>query len=117
MASSSTSSLSSVYPMPFNRLAYSSAMGSVPSIASSESQSDVSSIGSDWSDVKVIAERLGITDESDLKNDRFKVDRQKLENMIKSIAIYIYVNAILFSFIFYYSHFFLFCLLAAFATV
>lgn len=49
---------------------------------SSESQSEISTIGSELSDVKGIAFQLGI-DPDDLCNERFKVDRQKLENMIK----------------------------------
>lgn len=49
---------------------------------SSDSQSEISSIGSEISDVKGIAFQLGI-DPEDLCNERFKVDRQKLENMIR----------------------------------
>lgn len=63
--------------MPFNRLLYQSVRHS------SESQSEISSIGSDWSDVRTIAAELGITNLDELANERFKVDRQKLENMIK----------------------------------
>lgn len=50
----------------------------------SESQSEISSIDSDWSDIKSIAIQLGVSNPDDLVIQRFKVDRQKLENMIIS---------------------------------
>lgn len=51
---------------------------------SSESQSEASSSAeSDWSDINSIALQMGIHPK-DLCVERFKVDRQKLENMIKS---------------------------------
>lgn len=50
---------------------------------SSESQSEASSSAeSDWSDVTSIALQMG-WDPKDVVTERFKVDRQKLENMIK----------------------------------
>lgn len=67
--------------MPFNKLLYQAGQ------QSSESQSEISSIGSNWSDIRSIALRLGITNEADLTNERFKIDRQKLETMIKSMAM------------------------------
>lgn len=63
--------------LPFNKLLYQAVR------ATSESQSEVSSVDSDWSDVRGIALQLGVSDPDDLANERFKVDRQKLENMIK----------------------------------
>lgn len=51
---------------------------------SSESQSEASSsTGSDWSDNNGIALQMGL-DPKDLYAQKFKVDRQKLENMLKS---------------------------------
>lgn len=53
----------------------------------SESQSEISSESSDWSDLKSIAVKLGINNPDDMVTERFKVDRQKLETMIKSIYL------------------------------
>lgn len=50
----------------------------------SESQSEISSVDSDWSDIKSIALKLGVANADDLVSERFKVDRQKLESMIQS---------------------------------
>lgn len=50
---------------------------------SSESQSEISSVDSEWNDKGSIALQLGISDPNDMANERFKVDRQKLENLIK----------------------------------
>ncbi|XP_055384865.1 protein bicaudal C [Condylostylus longicornis] len=50
----------------------------------SESQSEISSVDSDWSDIRAIAINLGVQNPDDLLTERFKVDRQKLENMIRS---------------------------------
>lgn len=53
---------------------------------SSESQSEASSSAeSDWSDINSMALQMGLNPK-DLCVERFKVDRQKLENMIKSIV-------------------------------
>lgn len=52
--------------------------------APSETQSEISSADSDWSDVKTIANKLGVANPEELHTERFKVDRQKLEQMIKS---------------------------------
>lgn len=49
---------------------------------SSESRSEASSVESDWSDINSIAIQMGVSP-NDLAIERFKVDRQKLENMIK----------------------------------
>ncbi|KAI9575920.1 protein bicaudal C [Glossina fuscipes] len=52
--------------------------------APSETQSEISSADSDWSDVKTIANKLGVANPEELHTERFKVDRQKLEQMIKT---------------------------------
>lgn len=41
-----------------------------------------SSVASDWSDINSIALQLGVSPD-ELTNERFKIDRLKLENMIK----------------------------------
>lgn len=51
--------------------------------APSETQSEISSVDSDWSDIRAIALKLGVSNPDDLHTERFKVDRQKLEQMIK----------------------------------
>lgn len=53
---------------------------------SSESQSEISSVDSEWNDKGMIAAQLGISNPDDMANERFKVDRQKLENLIKGKA-------------------------------
>ncbi|TMW46084.1 hypothetical protein DOY81_008835, partial [Sarcophaga bullata] len=52
--------------------------------APSETQSEISSMDSDWSDIRAIAMKLGVANPDDLHTERFKVDRQKLEQMIKA---------------------------------
>lgn len=50
---------------------------------SSDTRSEASSVASEWSDINSnFALQLGVNKE-DLKDERFKIDRQKLENMIK----------------------------------
>lgn len=66
------------YLSPFNKLIYESVR------RHSESQSEISSVDSDWSDIKSIALQLGVANPDDLLTERFKIDRQKLENMIRS---------------------------------
>lgn len=71
----------------FNRLLYGSTGAGTPAASSgppSETQSEISSADSDWSDIRAIANKLGVQNPDDLHTERFKVDRQKLENMIKS---------------------------------
>ncbi|KAH8262827.1 hypothetical protein KR044_000804 [Drosophila immigrans] len=51
--------------------------------APSETQSEISSVDSDWSDIRAIALKLGVQNPDDLHTERFKVDRQKLEQLIK----------------------------------
>lgn len=51
--------------------------------APSETQSEISSVDSDWSDIRAIAMKLGVKNPDDLHTERFKVDRQKLEQLIK----------------------------------
>ena len=59
---------------------------------SSESQSEASSSAeSDWSDYNSIALQMGLHPK-DLCVERFKVDRQKLENMIKGKFISVIFN-------------------------
>lgn len=51
----------------------------------SEAQSsEISSVESDFSDLKSIAAGLGINDPDEVYTERFKIDRLKLEEMIKS---------------------------------
>ncbi|EDV58077.1 protein bicaudal C [Drosophila erecta] len=57
---------------------------SVGSGAPSETQSEISSVDSDWSDIRAIAMKLGVQNPDDLHTERFKVDRQKLEQLIKA---------------------------------
>ncbi|KAH8410233.1 hypothetical protein KR009_009391 [Drosophila setifemur] len=57
---------------------------SVGSGAPSETQSEISSVDSDWSDIRAIAIKLGVQNLDDLHTERFKVDRQKLEQLIKA---------------------------------
>lgn len=51
-----------------------------------DTRSEISSLDSDWSDLKSIAVQLGVTDLDNLYTERFKIDRQKLSDMIKSEA-------------------------------
>lgn len=48
--------------------------------------SEISSVESDWGDLRLIAAQLGVANPDDLHVERFKVDRQKLEDMIKGKA-------------------------------
>ncbi|XP_017067124.1 protein bicaudal C [Drosophila eugracilis] len=72
----SMGSLSSLQVLPSTR--------SVGSGAPSETQSEISSVDSDWSDIRAIALKLGVQNPDDLHTERFKVDRQKLEQLIKA---------------------------------
>ncbi|XP_036321963.1 protein bicaudal C-like [Rhagoletis pomonella] len=58
-------------------------LGAPSSGAPSETQSEISSADSDWSDIRAIALKLGVANPDDLHTERFKVDRQKLEQMLK----------------------------------
>lgn len=49
----------------------------------SETQSEVSSNHSDWSDLQLLANQLGIPNASDLYVERFKIDRQQLSSMLQ----------------------------------
>ena len=65
-------------PLPFNKLLCQKIR------RNSETQSEISSVDSDYSgDIRAIALQLGVANVEDLSNERFKVDRQKLESMIK----------------------------------
>lgn len=46
--------------------------------------SELSSVESDFSDLKSIVAGLGIVDFEEVYTERFKIDRAKLEDMIKS---------------------------------
>lgn len=65
--------LSTRYPMPGS--------SGPPSEAPS---SEISSVESDFSDLRSIAAGLGIVDPDEVYTERFKIDRIKLEDMIKS---------------------------------
>lgn len=72
-----------MYPGITNALLQKAAPSS--SVATSETQSEISSADSDWSDIRAIATKLGVQNPDDLHTERFKVDRHKLENMIKGM--------------------------------
>lgn len=56
-----------------------------------ESQSETSSSAeSDWSDITSIALQMGLHPDS-VSIERFKVDRQKLENMIKGNELILFL--------------------------
>lgn len=74
-----------LYPTAATVAAASAAATLAPSSgAPSETQSEISSVDSDWSDIRAIAMKLGVSNPDDLHTERFKVDRQKLEQMIKA---------------------------------
>uniref|UniRef100_A0A336LJF4 CSON006372 protein n=1 Tax=Culicoides sonorensis TaxID=179676 RepID=A0A336LJF4_CULSO len=50
----------------------------------SDTKSESSSLDSDWSDLKSIAAQLGISNVENLYTERFKIDRQKLIDMLKT---------------------------------
>lgn len=54
-----------------------------PPSLKSENQSEISSVESDFSDIRTVGATLGINPE-DLHMERFKIDRTKLEDMLKS---------------------------------
>lgn len=83
-----------------NKLLYTNATGGITTVAAatssapqsmsapssgapSETQSEISSADSDWSDIRAIALKLGVANPDELHTERFKVDRQKLEQMLK----------------------------------
>lgn len=49
----------------------------------SEMSSEVSSVESDFSDLRTIAAGLGIMEPDEIYTERFKIDRTKLEEMLK----------------------------------
>lgn len=63
----------------------------------SETQSEVSSADSELSDLRSIAIQLGVSVD-ELSVERFKIERQKLENMLSGISqtiyVYIYIHII-----------------------
>lgn len=50
---------------------------------SSETQSEISSVESGFSDLKAIAVQLGVNNPDDLYMERFKIDRTKLEDLLR----------------------------------
>lgn len=45
--------------------------------------SEISSVESDFSDLRTIAAGLGIMEQEEIYTERFKIDRGKLEDMLK----------------------------------
>lgn len=77
-------------PMHQQQLAYAavissrfSAIAGTSTGPPSELSSEVSSAESDFSDLRTIAAGLGIADPEEIYTERFKIDRTKLEDMIK----------------------------------
>lgn len=73
----------------FNKLMYQVAGNTVTDAGNNlnENQSEISSADSYWSgngDLRTIAAQLGVANPEDLFTERFRVDRQKLEAMIRS---------------------------------
>lgn len=76
-------SMSSVSSLPMllgSRFSMTGSSGPPSEAASSE----ISSVESNFSDLKSIALGLGILDPEEVYTERFKIDRLKLEDMIKS---------------------------------
>lgn len=91
MMNTHSSSFSSIPLLMSGRFSLTGSSGP-PSEAQS---SEISSVESDFSDLKSIAAGLGIIDPEEVYTERFKIDRLKLEDMIKSEIFYIFM--ILFS--------------------
>ena len=70
--------------LPFLMSARFSVAGSSNGPPSEAPSSEISSVESDFSDLKSIAAGLGILDLEEVYTERFKIDRMKLEDMIKS---------------------------------
>lgn len=62
-------------PSPFNNLLYQNVQ------PTTESRSEATN-ESEWSDINSIAQQMGVS-VAELQVDRFKVDRSKLESMVK----------------------------------
>jgi hypothetical protein len=62
--------------------------------------SEISSVESDFSDLKSIIAGLGIVDPEEVYTERFKIDRLKLEDMIKSESKVHFINDVIFKIIF-----------------
>lgn len=71
-------------PLPFMMNSRFSIAGSSSGPPSEAPSSEISSVESDFSDLKSIAAGLGIIDLEEVYTERFKIDRLKLEDMIKS---------------------------------
>lgn len=93
MAMSSTSSI----PLLLSAR-YSLAGSSGP--PSEAQSSEISSVESDFSDLRSIAAGLGIVDPEEVYTERFKIDRLKLEDMIKSKFVICFYPLLLRRFIF-----------------
>lgn len=78
-------------PTPQQQMAYAAVISSkFSSIAGTSSGppseslgSEISSVESDFSDMRTIAAGLGITEQEEIYTERFKIDRSKLEDMLK----------------------------------
>lgn len=65
----------------------------------SDIPSEISSVDSEWSDLKSIATQLGVANMDDLYTERFKIDCQKLSDMLQGNNIYDHIqNVIKYSF-------------------
>lgn len=65
-----------------------------PPSVKSDNQSEISSMDSEFSDIRTVGVTLGINPE-DIHMERFKIDRMKLEDLLKSIYFtYIYVSCL-----------------------
>lgn len=80
-------------PLPFNVLSsrFSSIAGTSSGPPSEAPSSEISSVDS-VSDIRTIAAGLGITDPDEIYSERFKIDRTKLEEMIKREFLIIYTG-------------------------
>lgn len=69
-------------PSPFNNLLYQNVQ------PTTESRSEATN-ESEWSDINSIAQQMGVS-VAELQVDRFKVDRSKLESMVKGKGNFFY---------------------------
>lgn len=79
-------SMGSIVSLPLllnSRFSMTGSSGPPSEVASSE----ISSVESNFSDLKSIALGLGIVDPEEVYTERFKIDRLKLEDMIKSKSL------------------------------
>lgn len=78
--------------VPFNILSsrFAAIAGTSSGPPSEAPSSEISSVDS-FSDLRTIAAGLGITDPEEIYTERFKIDRTKLEEMIKRESLIIHV--------------------------